>query len=96
MHDFKPARQTLRESLLHQERRRPEQDHLERTTGARILVPEALDGLRPAWDLLHLVQDHDRSPLARLRRRQSAALPLRGKPCAVADRRLIRGDEDVR
>jgi hypothetical protein len=34
MHDFESARQALREPLLHQERRRAEQDDLERATGA--------------------------------------------------------------
>ena len=67
--DFESARQALREPLLHQERRRPEQDDLERATGARILVPEALHGFRPARDLLRLVQDQDGPRFASVGRR---------------------------
>ena len=39
MHNLEAARQALRETLLHQERRRTEQNHLERTPGTRVLVP---------------------------------------------------------
>lgn len=95
MHDFESARQALRGPLLHQEGRRPEQDDLERAMGARILVPEALHGFRPARDLLRLVQYQCGSRFASVGRREPPTLPLRGEPGGIADRWLIGRDKDA-
>jgi len=45
--DLKSSGQALREGLLHEEWRGAEQHHFDRAPGARILVPEAFDGLGP-------------------------------------------------
>ena len=84
--DLEPASEALREALLDEQRRGSEQDDLEGTARAGVLVPEALDGLRPSDRLLHLVEHQDAARGARL---QARRIPLRGDPLGVSQGRLV-------
>jgi len=53
--------QSLVQAPLHQQRRRSEDDDVKRASGGSVGIPEPLDRVRPAVDLLDLVQDEHKS-----------------------------------
>ena len=61
-----------------------------------VCVPEPLDGLRPARDLLHLVQHQQRSLRVAVAKPQASRLPLGLDPVGAAERRFVGAGEDVR
>ena len=87
--------QTFRQSPLHQQRCRAEQHHAQRQAVAGIFVPESLHRLRPVGDLLHFVEREHGALLASVLRHHTSALPLRGQPGPIAQRRFVGGDEDA-
>ena len=84
--DLEPAGQALGEPLLHEQRRRSEQDHLQPATGAGVLVPQALDGLGPAGGLLDLVDHEHGAGGAGL---EACRLPLLRDPLRATERGLV-------
>ena len=74
----------------------PNSTTLRRTTSSGVCVPEPLDGLRPAWDLLHLVQHQKRSLGIAVAQPQASRLPLGLNPLGAAERRLVGAGENVR
>ena len=96
MDDFEAAGKALCHPLLDEKRRGPQQHDLERTTGSGVCVPQSLDGLRPAWDLLHLVQHQKRSSPIAVAKPQASRLPLGVDPVGPAEGRLVGAGELVR
>jgi hypothetical protein len=90
------AGQALRHPLLDEKRRRPQQHDLERTTSSGVGVPQALDGLRPARNLLDLVQHQKGFLRSAVAKPQASRLPLGVDPLGPAERRLVGACEDVR
>jgi hypothetical protein len=91
--DLEAAREAVREPLAHEERRRSQQHDAERSARRGVLVPELLHDVRPIADLLHLVEDEQRSsprPHARL---LPTDRPLGVDPADVLRvRRISRGE----
>ena len=81
MKDLEAAGQALGEALLHKQRCRAEQHHLDPTLRARVLVPKAFDGFRPVDRLLHLVENEDRSARTS---GEAGSLPLLRDPVRAA------------
>jgi hypothetical protein len=81
---------TLGKALLDKERCRAEQHHLDRSPGARILVPQPFDRLGPSKRLLHLVDDEDRAGRTDS---QARSLPLLRDPVRAVQGGLIGADE---
>lgn len=95
MDDLEAAGKAFCHPLLDEKRRGPQQHDLE-WTGSGVCVPEPLDGLRPAWDLLHLVQHQKRSLRIAVAKPQASRLPLGFDPLGPAERRLVGAGEKVR
>ena len=87
------SRQTFGQPLRDQQRRRAEQHHLERALAPGVFVPQALDGFRPARDLLDFVE-HQHG--ARWAVGQSRRLPLLRDPVRAAQHRLVRAGQTHR
>ncbi len=84
--DLEPAGEALGQSLFDEQGRRSQQDHPQPAPGPGVLVPQALDRLRPAGGLLDLV-DHEHGaggPGLEPRR-----LPLRRDPLRATERGLV-------
>ena len=81
--------------MLEQQRGRAEHDDPQRPLRARVLVPEALDDLRPSRDLLHLVEDEQRAAAIGLPREQAGGVPLGLDPRTPTERRFVGTREDV-
>ena len=86
----------FREPAGDQERRRTEQQDLERAPGTGILVPEALDRLGPPGNLLNLVDDQDGAALPGVPRGEACSLPLLLDPVPAAQGGLIGARETRR
>jgi hypothetical protein len=67
------ASQAFRHAACDRQRRRAEQDHLERQLAPRVLVPEALDRLEPVRHFLDLVE---RIPLHQHKRRHQQNIQI--------------------
>ena len=96
MDDLEAAGKALRHPLLDEKRRGPHQHDLERKTGSGVCVPEPLHGLRPARDLLHLVQHEKRALRIAVAKPQASRLPLGFDPLGPAERRLVGAGEQMR
>jgi hypothetical protein len=90
---LEPAGETFEESVLDQERRGAEQDHLQPSAGARVFVPQALHRLAPTGELLHLVENNHRAPAAGVLRGQASGLPLLLDAGSPAQGRLVSAGE---
>lgn len=76
-----PARQALGQPLVDEERRRSQEERADVARGSPVAIPESLDDLAPAADLLDLVeQEQDRSSPGRLG--ASSQPPVRFNPHA--------------
>jgi len=93
--DLEAPSQAFGQTPSHEQRRRAEQHHAQRQAVAGVLVPEPFDRLRPVGNLLHFVERKHGALLARVLRQQTSALPLRGQPGPIAQRRFVGGDEDA-
>ena len=83
------ARQALREPASDEERRRSEEDHLQSPILPCVFVPEPLHRLRPAGDLLDLVQRQDGPLSPPCRNREASCLPLLFDPVPPPERRFV-------
>lgn len=81
--------QALGQPPLHEEWRRSEEHDPERYPLRRVLVPESLQDLRPAGDLLHLVQDKKAASSLALDRPEAPQIPLLPEPASIPAGRVV-------
>src|SRR5690606_28552041 len=82
-HHLEAACKTFRESLLHEQRRGPQEDHFQPQPGPAVLIPLRLYDIAPLGHFLHLV-DHQYGSFSLLfLGQQSRTIPLCGHPCGL-------------
>ena len=96
MQKLETACETLGQPLLDEQGSRAQEDHFERALGARILVPQPLDGLRPMGHLLHFIHNQQSPRAITLASQQARRLPLLTDPFRPAQGRLICAGETTR
>jgi hypothetical protein len=86
--NLEPPGQTLQQAPLDEQGRRAEEEDPQGQAAAGVLVPEPLHRLRPAGDLLDLVEDEDGAAVP-LSRGQASEVPLGLEPRGVATDRIV-------
>lgn len=85
--------QALGEPALDQQRRRPEQQHLQVHALGAVAVPQALDRFGPVRELLDLVENQHGAFASHLCRAHAGDVPLLLDPDPVPQRGLVGGGE---
>ena len=92
---LEPTGQALGQSPPDQHRRGSEKHDAEIEVAPGVFVPVPFHGLRPAGDLLHLV-DHEDGTVGLIVSKQPRPVPLGGQPAGVTQRRFVGRDEEAR
>ena len=95
-HDLEAPRQALGQTPAQQQRRRTEDHDTQREPGDRVLVPEPFDCLRPAGDLLDLVEGENRTTVPGAARLRPRLRPALGDPRTIAQCGLVGRDVRAR